>query len=59
VTWPRLFETSFAALQTRHLALGVLGESGWLKAFRPGGYDPGGLGGQNRRLCRKYCSRIN
>jgi len=40
VTRPRLFETSFAALQMRLFALDALGESGWLKALRLGDYAP-------------------
>ncbi len=37
---PRLFETSRALPQPRLFALDALGEIGWLKALRLGGYAP-------------------
>ena len=37
---PRLFGTSAAVAQPRLFGLGVLGEGGWLKAMRLGGYAP-------------------
>jgi hypothetical protein len=36
------FETTYVAAQPRHFGLNTLGETGWLKALRLGGYAPRG-----------------